>query len=445
MESFPFFPGSIQMTCGATISKSSTNCLASNHESSPRRSTKATISGTKPNISFFGSSVCKGSGAKDHKGYAHQFYHSGTIDTLRYAYFNPSTGGDNTLKIEQELRLTQKLFPTDPDMAVIGLSLGNEGLRTPQTEEGRARVLEQYRSRLKALADSLDKLGIQPIIANCYAHSYFTVPQYDATKRMNQIINTWPYPSINLLGTIDDGKGRWVEGYVNDPWHPNSAGHHEMSLAIVPSLFDAIANGRKTPRYDYNKSHIRISNASQENAITHDIAHAMHSFTMSFRFKNASNGAIAIIDTDKGKREIRIDDYKVSYLDNTVTFPKHSEEWSHVVISHNHARQKTLFAINGQVVAEVDERLIPSQFVYGGTLESLDLKDLMLHRASLHAAEISDLNKQLFIQSSLEIYAPLTSQSDELELRNHAQSMSQLQAGQNVIVKWVAKDYYKRR
>ncbi|MFT4565991.1 MAG: poly(3-hydroxybutyrate) depolymerase [Saprospiraceae bacterium] len=405
----------------------------------------ALVTTNKTNVSFFGSSVCKGSGATDTKGYAYQFYHSGSIDTLRYAYFNPSTGGDNTLKVAQEKRLTHKLYPTDPDIAVIGLSLGNEGIRTPQTEDGRARVLEQYRSRLKALADSLDRLGIQPIIANCYAHSYFTGPQYEATKRMNQIINTWNYPSINLLGTIDDGIGRWVEGYVNDPWHPNTEGHHEMSLAIVPSLFDAIANGKKIPRYDYNKSYINISNASQQNVITHDVVHKMHSFTMSFRFKSTSNGAIAIIDTDKGKREIIIDDYKISYLDNIVTFPKHSEEWSHVVVSHNHARQKTLIAINGQVVAEVSEQLIPSQFVFGGTLESVDLKDLMLHRASLHTDEISDLNNKLFIQSSLEIYAPLTSKPDIQGPRNLAQSMSQLEGGKEVDLKWIENDYYKRR
>ncbi|MDP4680989.1 MAG: hypothetical protein NWS46_11555, partial [Cyclobacteriaceae bacterium] len=38
----------------------------------------------KINITFFGSSVCLGSGAENKQGYAYQFYHNNTIDTTRY-------------------------------------------------------------------------------------------------------------------------------------------------------------------------------------------------------------------------------------------------------------------------------------------------------------------------------------------------------------------------
>jgi hypothetical protein len=37
----------------------------------------------KINITFFGSSVCLGSGAEDKKGYAYQFYYNNTIDTTK--------------------------------------------------------------------------------------------------------------------------------------------------------------------------------------------------------------------------------------------------------------------------------------------------------------------------------------------------------------------------
>ena len=134
---------------------------------------------------FFGSSVCKGSGASENKGYAWQFFHQGGLDTTRYAYFNASTGGDNTLKVEQEERLTKKLYPTDPDFVVLGLSLSNEGIRSPHTDEGRAMILEQFRSRLLALADSLKSQGMQVVIANCYAQTHFQAPQYEATQQMN--------------------------------------------------------------------------------------------------------------------------------------------------------------------------------------------------------------------------------------------------------------------
>ena len=108
------------------------------------------------------SSVCLGYGAEKLEGYAWQFFHSGAIDTSRFTYFNVSTGGDNTLKIDQERRLTEKLYPTHPAIVVIGLSLGNEGIGLPQTDAGRETILEQFRSRLLMLADSLDRQGMMP-------------------------------------------------------------------------------------------------------------------------------------------------------------------------------------------------------------------------------------------------------------------------------------------
>lgn len=396
----------------------------------------------RTHLTFFGSSVCKGTGAKDQKGYAWQFYQSGSIDTTKYAYFNASTGGDNTLKVEKLDRLTKMLYPTDPKIVVLGLSLGNEGIRTPKTDAGRIRIVEQYRSRLLALADSLHRQGIKPVIVNCYAHSYFYQEEYSSTKRMNQHINTWPYPSVNVLGAIDDGTGKWVEGFVNDPWHPNTAGHEEMYLAIVPSLFDAMMQGKKTPVYDWNKSFTQIENSSKEEAISYEVEQTIHSFAMSFRFKAASDGAVAIIETDQGPREISIDDYRISYQGNATTFPKHTGAWNHVVLSHNYANQRTLFAVNGKVIAEVKERLVPQKFVYGGRLEQVDLKDLSLHRSSLHEEEIKDLNNKRFIQSSLEIYSPLTKEISGSVLNNRAQSLSTLKLHEKVKARWVEKPLY---
>ena len=143
------------------------------------------------NVTFFGSSVCRGAGAEDHHGYGWQFFQNGAIDTIKYKYFNASTGGDNTIKVEKEDRLLKKLYPTAPDIVVIGLSLANEGIMTPQDDNGREQIVEQFRTRLLALADSLNSLGIKPVIVNCYAQSHFNSSHYDFTKKMNRIIQTW--------------------------------------------------------------------------------------------------------------------------------------------------------------------------------------------------------------------------------------------------------------
>jgi len=238
------------------------------------------------NVTFFGSSVCRGAGAEDNHGYGWQLFHNGAIDTSNYKYFNASTGGDNTIKVEKEDRILKKLFPTDPDIVVIGLSLANEGIMTPQNDNGREQIVEQFRTRLLAMTDSLSSLDIKPVIVNCYAQSHFNKSHYDLTKKMNRIINTWKYPSINVLGTIDDLEGKWVEGYLADPGHPSTAGHQEMSYAIVPSLFDAILMGKKTPVYDWHKSYSTLVNDNQiEHPLSHEVGSTMHSFTLSFRFK----------------------------------------------------------------------------------------------------------------------------------------------------------------
>lgn len=60
---------------------------------------------------------------------------------------------------------------------------------------------------------------------------------------MDLFIHELDAPSVNLLGAVDDGGGRWAPGYRFDDLHPNDAGHEEMLYTIVPSLLDALYDG----------------------------------------------------------------------------------------------------------------------------------------------------------------------------------------------------------
>lgn len=379
------------------------------------------------NISFFGSSVCKGTGAENNQGYAYQFYHRNIIDTTKFKYANASTGGDNTIKWEKFDRLTTKLFPSNPDIVVIGLSLGNEGIRRPIDDNGRAQIVEQYRSRLKYYADSLNSIGIKPVIVNCYAHTLFDNFHYYSTKHMNQIINTWEYPSINVLGTNDDLTGKWVDGYVNDPWHPNTIGHEEMSYAIVPSLFEAISQGLETPKYDWNKSYARIKNEQKESeAISFNVNETMHSFSLSFRFKEASDGSIGGFQSEGDLHELTIERFKIKYKNLSTIFHRHIKDWTHVVLTHNYAARKTLLFVNGEKIGEVEEQLAPTSIHFGGSSSKIDLKDIAIHRSSLNESEAMDLYNKRFIQSSLEFWNSLTLDYSDRAIDNRAQSLSKI-------------------
>jgi lysophospholipase L1-like esterase len=393
------------------------------------------VTSAQQNVTFFGSSVCKGASADSLHGYAWQLFHSGAIDTSEYIYFNASTGGDNTLKIEEEGRLDKMLFPTEPDYVVIGLSLGNEGIRSPQDNNGREQLQEQFRSRLLALADSLHRINIEPIIVNCYAHSYFTQDHYNFTKKMNRIINTWDYPSVNVLGTIDDFTGKWVEGYVGDPWHPNTKGHQEMSYAFVPSLFEAIKKGKKPPSYDWSKSFTQLKNDDNvENPLYFNVDNTIHSFTLSFRFKNSNNGSIAGFISENTNHKIGVEEHTITYKSLSRIFPKHLKDWTHIVLSHSYANQLTILYINGKPIGKVKEQLTPTKIYFGGSASIIDLKDLTLHRSCLNEDEALDLFNKKFIQSSLEFYNSMTCPVINQDLENKAQSLSRFSIDKRIIL-----------
>ncbi len=393
-------------------------------------------------VTFFGSSVCWGTGAENNHGYAWQFFHSGALDTLRYKYFNASTGGDNTLKIEKEDRLSKKLFPTRPNIVVIGLSLGNEGILTPKDDNGREQILEQYRSRLLALADSLNSLGMKPIIVNCYSNSNFTEAHYEITQRMNRIINTWDYPSINVLGAVDDLTGKWVDGYVRDPLHPNTAGHTEMSYTLVPSLFEAMQIGKRTPAYDWHRSYATLLNKNKvEKPLTLDLTSTVHSFTLSFRFKETTDGSMAGFISGNQNHPIAVSGQSIRYKNLSRAFSATPETWMHVVLSHSFVNQKTILFVNGEPVGSVQEQLSPTQAYFGGTAPKTELKDLTLHRSALNESEALDLYNKKFIQSSLEYYNPLTRPVTGGEVGNEAQSLSTLKVGKGVVVEHQRVDF----
>ena len=230
-------------------------------------------------IAFFGSSVPNGTGDEmGHGGY------TGRMRTLLeprgWEVLNRSRGGDNTITIAPRFepegapdRDTRYLTTVDPGYAVLALSLGNEGImecapgatrRCTATKDEADRIYEQFATGLWNLVERTRAEGIVPIVTLAYARSDFTEREYAYTRRMNLLINSWDVPSVNLLGAIDDGGGRWADGFVADPLHPNSAGHTEMAHAFVPTLFDALAAGKPTPVRSTDPGFIRVSGGSPD-------------------------------------------------------------------------------------------------------------------------------------------------------------------------------------
>ena len=60
--------------------------------------------------------------------------------------------------------------------------------------------------------------------------------QYLALKDTNRRLEALGLPILPMLAALDDGTGRWKEGFVYDQMHPNAAGHHEQFRGFVPSI-----------------------------------------------------------------------------------------------------------------------------------------------------------------------------------------------------------------
>lgn len=432
----------------------------------------ATQESSDQRIAVWGSSVANGSGDESQAG-----GYAGHLKTLLldrdWQVLNQSRGGDNTVTITSRFEPgenphpgTKYLTNVDPDYVIIGLSLGNEGIAqcqlgqtdgcTDSLPDAEA-VFVQFASGLERLIARAQTAGITPVVALPYARSDFWEREYRLTRRMNLLINSWNVPSINTLGAVDDGHGRWARGLWSDPYHPNAAGHAEIAYSFVPSLFDALQQGKATPkRLDaVGYAHLVSDNTD---AISYDVDATLHSFALTFKVRPAKDGTIAGIqgrlldsqysierrsygafewDTESLEltpanefaAAISLSGGSISYTssdgDSVSTTPANFNEWHYLTLTHYTGRGETLLYVDGELVGSVTERLQPGSFLLGGTANT-GYQDLMIHRAGLTGDEIRALHSDKLLQASLEIYVPLRGVEPAA---NYAQSLSEIRVG----------------
>jgi lysophospholipase L1-like esterase len=216
---------------------------------------------------------------------------------------NISRGGDNTIRLTQRWR--KDLVPQKAKYVVYALSLGNEMLH----EQGPSKYTQFKTNMLKLIAMARDS-GYVPILTNAYTRNDFNEQDYHYTKELNMWINSLDVPSVNLLGGVDDGTGKWAAGNWYNPGHPNDAGHLELAYTIVPSLFDALSNGKPLPKMDESAGMPLGSNL-----IDFKPDNITHPFTTTITIKADGKGQImqlqdstahagSIVITDKGTLNI---------------------------------------------------------------------------------------------------------------------------------------------
>ena len=293
---------------------------------------------------------------------------------------------------------------------------------------------------------------------------------------MNILESSWDVPTVNFLGALDDGNGRWARGFMFNDKHPNASGHQELALTFVPTLFEALEKGKPIPaKPAAGRGFARISEASAP--LTFAPESTMHSFAVSMTVRTQGNGTLAAISgsTLLAKMEkkqsgtgpaaaefeeaalsadrpfastVGIQNGKWTYTSADGTRIASSAaadaEWHHIVLSHYTARGETLFFVDEKLAGTVAERLEPKQFVIGGagstkgatSPKEADYKDVFLFRSALNPDEVAVLHQGKMLQASLEVYSPLvdTQFRPGSIVENRAQSMTGLTIGAGRIV-----------
>ncbi len=184
-------------------------------------------------VLVIGSSVAMGCSAWLLKGWAS---HLGQALQEKYGHqlVNRSQLGANvTSTIE---RFTSVVAPEKPDVVIISLSLGNEGLAYCRPHDRRA-VQRRFESGLLLLIKMTQDLGALPIIGGLYPHGDYTPEHAWLLRDTHHRMLKWGVPMLDWLDALDNGYGGWKHDISLDVAHPNSQGHELMFQAINLNIF----------------------------------------------------------------------------------------------------------------------------------------------------------------------------------------------------------------
>ena len=355
-------------------------------------------------ITFFGSSVCNGQGADEvsnvKHGYAWQFgqllaaRHEADNTLPEYEYSNTSINGNNTLNLLS--RYKGHMYGDCGRFVVIGLGLGNEGIHGAANAQG---IYDQWKTNMLQLIDLAEDEGKIVIASNNYTRGDYNATDYAFVKQMNIEMQQWDIPTINLLGAVDNckGNGQWADGYQNgdDIYHPNMTGHTEMMHTIVPSLFDALAQGKAKPVRQTGNG-ITLANQKSIEFTPED---EVHSFTLAFRVANVS-GLKLNLEVKEGTAPTLFQNLPLD------------AGWHTVVVSHYYAAGKTYVYFDGNQHEATDGKMLLSGITLSGMCA---VSDLHFWRAGMNADEIAAWLDGKMLCSSLELYCPLNdSNTDNL-------------------------------
>jgi len=365
---------------------------------------------------YMGSSVPSGTGATNGFGYTAMYsalltQRNNTGLGQPWVSANISIPGNNTVAVIN--RYATDLLPQHAKYVVFALALGNEGILG-----GGQPIFDQFRTNMIQLIRQARADGMVPVVTNSYTRNDYTAVEYDFVRRMNLLLHGWNVPSINLLGAVDDGAGKWVNGYWFDSLHPNDLGHAELFHTVVPSLFDALNANKALPTRRVSTGiALAKGNGAATGIVRFVPEDVVHPFTQAIQFKTAGAGRLVEIRDSAGIAAGTIQVNAggvVTYTSAkgrtiTGTVPVANNKWHKLVLTHYYARGSTLLYVDSVREGTVAERLRPTRFDLGGSTAPtrVQFRDWLFYRSGMNQDEVLAMAADSLLKSSLELYAPL--------------------------------------
>jgi Starch binding domain/GDSL-like Lipase/Acylhydrolase family/Putative papain-like cysteine peptidase (DUF1796) len=225
-------------------------------------------------IAIIGSSVAQGHRAWMLNGWA-QLLAQTLSQRYGHQVINCSELGANVHRTIA--RFPTVVTPEQPDIVIIALSLGNEGLAHCAVPD-RPIVQRRFETGLQQLLTMTREIGAYPMLGGVYPHGDYQPEHATMLRETNQRMLTWGVPVLDWLARVDNGQGGWKAGTSFDPAHPNTIGHQYMydaialnSFAIDRSAIQLWQQQRETLLYDDESGfqlsmpqphHLQISNPS---------------------------------------------------------------------------------------------------------------------------------------------------------------------------------------
>jgi Starch binding domain/GDSL-like Lipase/Acylhydrolase family/Putative papain-like cysteine peptidase (DUF1796) len=204
----------------------------------PTVTTPATVATESLKIVVIGSSVAVGQKAWLLAGWASLL---GEAVQQKYGHrlINVSEVGANVSRTIE--RFGSVVAPEQPDVVIIALSLGNEGLAHCPPHQRRS-AQRRFESGLQQLLQMTRAIGARSILGGVYPHGDYTGEHYSLLQDTHNRMLTWGVPILDWLAMLDNGQGRWKAGISFDPAHPNTIGQNLMFQAIDLDLFQINKN-----------------------------------------------------------------------------------------------------------------------------------------------------------------------------------------------------------